>query len=270
VKEKYYIREFASMLNISNQTLRYYDKIGLLKPAETNSETNYRMYSLEQIWTLERIRHLQSLGLNLDEIKSAISCNDIENFVRILERKHRDVADEIARLNDVRACLEDSIHHYHYNKQMSFNEVPYRISCNERYLLTERYRPGEPLVGTAGPRLLIKKAKDEFGDTMFVRQIGFLLDYEKLRQGKLSPTHYFTLIKGRPEMEHPDILAIPAGDFICVRDNILMEGYQLKVVNQLFADDPRSRLALALECESDLDTSNKAFVESLFELQVSL
>lgn len=270
MKEKYYIKEFASMLNISNQTLRYYDKIGLLKPAETNNETNYRMYSLEQIWALERIRHLQTLGLNLDEIKAAISCDDIADFVRTLERKHREVADEIGRLNDVLSCIEESIHQYHYNKQMSFNGVPYRISFNERYLLTEKYRPGEPLVGTAGPRLLIKKAKDEFSKTMFVRQIGFLLDYEKLRQGQFSPTHYFTLIRGKPELDHPDILAIPAGDFICVRDNILIEDYQAKAVNQLFADDPRSRLALAMECESDLDTSNKAFVDSLFEIQISL
>ena len=42
------IGEISRLHNLSIQTLRYYDKIGLLKPAYINKETNYRYYTIEQ------------------------------------------------------------------------------------------------------------------------------------------------------------------------------------------------------------------------------
>ena len=40
MKEKYYyIGEVSSLLDISTQTLRYYDKIGLVRPAKVNERT---------------------------------------------------------------------------------------------------------------------------------------------------------------------------------------------------------------------------------------
>ncbi len=50
------IGEVARLFNISKDTLRYYDKIGILKP-EVNKENGYRFYD---------IRHLEQLGLILE------------------------------------------------------------------------------------------------------------------------------------------------------------------------------------------------------------
>ncbi len=270
MKEKYYVKEFASMLNISTETLRYYDKLGLLKPAEINNENNYRMYSLVQIWPLERIRYLQTLGLNLDEIKTAINSDDISGFVQMLETKYKETVLEINRLESIRTCIKDYINYYHYNKQLDLLDFPYRTSWGKRYILTEKYRPDEALIGTAGPRLLIKKAKSEFASITFLRQIGFLLDYDSLRQGKFQPTHYFILIKGNPSIEHPDIFEVPAGSFICIRGKILAENHQINIPQQLLTGDMFPKYALALECEDDLDTSSEAFIESQFEVQILL
>lgn len=44
----YAISEMASLFNVSRQTLIYYDKIGLFKPAVVN-EKGYRFYSPTQI-----------------------------------------------------------------------------------------------------------------------------------------------------------------------------------------------------------------------------
>ena len=42
------ISEFASLTNVSRQTLIYYDKIGLFKP-DFKNESGYRYYSVKQI-----------------------------------------------------------------------------------------------------------------------------------------------------------------------------------------------------------------------------
>lgn len=64
----YAISEMASLFNVSRQTLIYYDKIGLFKPAVVN-EKGYRFYSPTQIpGSCALICMLRDLGLELDEM----------------------------------------------------------------------------------------------------------------------------------------------------------------------------------------------------------
>ncbi|MDB2130906.1 MerR family transcriptional regulator, partial [Enterocloster clostridioformis] len=50
---------FSKLTQVSTRMLRYYDETGLLKPAKIDSLTGYRMYSAEQISTLNRIIYLR-------------------------------------------------------------------------------------------------------------------------------------------------------------------------------------------------------------------
>ena len=49
------IGEFSKLMQVSVRMLRYYDEVGLLKPAQSDPWTGYRMYSVEQIPVLNRI-----------------------------------------------------------------------------------------------------------------------------------------------------------------------------------------------------------------------
>jgi DNA-binding transcriptional MerR regulator len=62
------IGEFSKLSHVTVKTLRYYDRIGLLQPAEVDRFTNYRYYSASQLPRLNRILALKGLGLSLDEI----------------------------------------------------------------------------------------------------------------------------------------------------------------------------------------------------------
>ena len=62
------IGEFSKLSHVTVKTLRYYDKIGLLKPAEVDRFTSYRYYSASQLPRLNRILALKDLGLSLDQI----------------------------------------------------------------------------------------------------------------------------------------------------------------------------------------------------------
>jgi len=50
------------------KALRYYDQIGLLKPASVDRFTDYRYYSFEQLPRLNRILALKDLGFSLEQI----------------------------------------------------------------------------------------------------------------------------------------------------------------------------------------------------------
>ena len=59
---------FSRIAQVSIGQLRYYDDIGLLKPARTNPTTGYRYYELSQLQTLKRILALKDLGLPLADV----------------------------------------------------------------------------------------------------------------------------------------------------------------------------------------------------------
>lgn len=62
------IGEFSRIARVSCRLLRYYDELGLIKPARIDSDTGYRYYSASQLPRLNRILVLRDLGLSLEQI----------------------------------------------------------------------------------------------------------------------------------------------------------------------------------------------------------
>lgn len=67
--------KFAKKAGVTERTLRYYDKIGLLKPKK-NDENSYRLYTDEDFVLLQKILVFKSLGFSLDEIRFLIHDNN--------------------------------------------------------------------------------------------------------------------------------------------------------------------------------------------------
>ena len=68
---EYTSNKLSKMSGVSARTLRYYDEIGLLKPARVEL-SGYRMYGQNELDTLQQILFYRELGFPLDEIKSII------------------------------------------------------------------------------------------------------------------------------------------------------------------------------------------------------
>lgn len=74
------IGEFSKLTQVTVRMLRYYDEMGLLKPAKIDSLTGYRMYSSEQILVLNKIIYLRDSGFSVAEIASTLD-NDTDGFI---------------------------------------------------------------------------------------------------------------------------------------------------------------------------------------------
>lgn len=62
------IGEFSRIARVTIDTLRHYDALGLLKPANVDPLTGYRYYSARQLGSLNRILALKEVGFSLEEI----------------------------------------------------------------------------------------------------------------------------------------------------------------------------------------------------------
>ena len=68
----YTVQKLGKMAGISTRTLRYYDEIGILKPARINS-SGYRIYSQSQVDRLQQILFYRELGVSLESIKNILT-----------------------------------------------------------------------------------------------------------------------------------------------------------------------------------------------------
>jgi DNA-binding transcriptional MerR regulator len=90
VKNQFLIGELAALFQISTDTLRYYDRINLIKP-DVVGENGYRYYSLRSFFKLSRILFLKDLDIPLDEVKGYMDDKNTEKLVKMLHQKQVDL-----------------------------------------------------------------------------------------------------------------------------------------------------------------------------------
>ncbi len=73
----YHTSQFAEKASVSVRTLRYYDSVGLLCPAEY-TEAGYRLYTDSDLSRLQQILALKFLGFSLEEIQPLFACRASE------------------------------------------------------------------------------------------------------------------------------------------------------------------------------------------------
>lgn len=96
------IGKVSKLKNVSIKSLRYYDKIGILKPAFVNEETNYRYYTQEQLYLLDAITLCIKLGIPLKNLKQYVENNTI-NLQKLLY-DGKILAEE--KILEIHKCLE--------------------------------------------------------------------------------------------------------------------------------------------------------------------
>jgi MerR family transcriptional regulator, repressor of the yfmOP operon len=98
----------AAQLGVSERALRYYQQLGLLRPACTPG--GLRRYSADDIARVTRIRELQDLlGLNLDEIAIVLSGEDRMAEIRLSYHDERTSPAERQRLIQESLALQEGL-----------------------------------------------------------------------------------------------------------------------------------------------------------------
>ena len=97
--EKYFsVGEAAKAAHTTSETLRHYDRIGLVKPSKKDEWTNYRYYTEQDIVRLNTVRALQVMDLPLKEIKKVLEYDDLEKIIGFLEQTEKKADEKMAAL----------------------------------------------------------------------------------------------------------------------------------------------------------------------------
>lgn len=104
------VKQVAERVGMPSRTIRYYDRIGLVR-ADERSAAGYRLYSTEEEGRLLFIRRAKRLGLSLDEIRGLLAAAEggceatVPELERLLEQKIEEIDEKIADLTAFRARL---------------------------------------------------------------------------------------------------------------------------------------------------------------------
>ena len=79
------IGRFSKISRLSVSSLRYYDELGLLRPAHVDPDSSYRYYLLSQVRAAETIRLLRALDMPLDEVQRFVAESDADAGARAPE-----------------------------------------------------------------------------------------------------------------------------------------------------------------------------------------
>ena len=94
---------------VTVKTLRYYDKIGLIKPVYINEENGYRFYDENQVSKVLLVCRLKEYGFSLAEIMHMLSVHDMSVFIGELKERRSEIELEIERLKATAMELERHI-----------------------------------------------------------------------------------------------------------------------------------------------------------------
>lgn len=109
MKDTYSIGELVKQLNINKETIRYYERIGLI--SETIRDKNgYRIYTKEDMEKIKFILIVKKYGFSLKEISTLIHdeilCGDIKSIKKIVEDKVNEINNKINQLDAIKRLLE--------------------------------------------------------------------------------------------------------------------------------------------------------------------
>ena len=85
---EYTIKKLGQMAGVSTRTLRYYDEIGILKPARINS-SGYRIYGQKEVDLLQQILFYRTLEVDLAAIKEIIASPGFDRIKALSEHREK-------------------------------------------------------------------------------------------------------------------------------------------------------------------------------------
>lgn len=120
----YTIGELAKLYHIGTDTIRYYERKGILEPVR--GENGYRYYSGQSIWRMNVIRNLRGLGFSVDRIRDYFQNRTAAATEALLQEELSLVEDRLAQLTGLRRSVLDQLQDLRSVKDIPLDRVSRR------------------------------------------------------------------------------------------------------------------------------------------------
>jgi DNA-binding transcriptional MerR regulator/effector-binding domain-containing protein len=141
--QKLSIGQMAELNHVSEQTLRLYDKEGLLVPRCVDPVTGYRYYHIVQSAKLDLIQNMKVYGMTLRQIRSFLDSNDPAALREMLSEQAASIEERIRQLRRSQSAIMRTLDNFRryeampQNGEIFLEYIPerhiFRYSCDVNY-----------------------------------------------------------------------------------------------------------------------------------------
>ncbi len=217
MKNFFKIGEISKLYGIGVDSIRYYEEIGIIKPMR--SESGYRYYSIHDIWRLNVIRDLRSIGFTMEQIRKYLNHHTVSSSISMLEDEKEAISKQIQYLQKLQRNVDHRLNNIHSALELSLNEICLmRIPSRHCHRLPEGYETEEEM------DFLIKQLINLNQNRLYIignNQIGTSLSLPALLNKKtLSYQSVFLIDEDGADL-------IDGGNYLCVtyRGNYKQSAY---------------------------------------------
>lgn len=215
MKSNFSIGDMAKIHNISVQTLRHYDKIGLLAPSYINQDTGYRYYSAKDFVLIDLIKQCKSMGLSLEEIKDIIdNYKSLDSIVEIIEKQKKIIDKRIIELTSIRNNISFLENRIKESLTEGINEVfikEYRERKFVKYNNTNRFTE-EFEINLSKTLSDVEKRYSNFN-----KELAFAISFDELKdKNKMVYKAMMLSFTEGLKFEEEEELIIPKGNYITI------------------------------------------------------
>lgn len=212
------IGQMAKLNHISPQTLRLYDREGLLTPAVTDPDTGYRYYHIIQSARLDMIQYMKDYGMTLKQIRHTLdngSSNDIKSF---LKRQQLSIDIQIDELSRRSRSISRMLENYRKYESLPKDGRMFMEYIQERYIY--RYSTEKNFFDQdhTGYEYMLRELKmhlaSEDLSMGYFCNVGTIMRQETMLKGDFSANEVFLFVDPQDHALNPE--TIPAAMYYCI------------------------------------------------------
>lgn len=217
--KKMTIGQMAKLNHISEQTLRLYDREGLLSPLYRDEKNGYRYYDIRQSAQLDTIQYMKALGMPLKEIRTHMKQWDMGR-VRQLLRQNRDAIDErIRELNLQKRAIERTLDSYERYESAPPDGAIVLEYIPKRQMYVTSASVNFYDYDIAEYEKILRNLKEDMAaheiSPFYFANAGTILRRENFMKRQLYSTEVFVFVD-REYVEEDLITVIPASPYLCI------------------------------------------------------
>lgn len=229
--QKLSIGQMAELNHVSEQTLRLYDKEGLLVPRCVDPVTGYRYYHITQSAKLDLIQNMKVYGMTLRQIRSFLDSNDPAALRALLTEQAASIEERIRQLRRSQSAITRTLDNYRRYEAMPRNSeifleyIPerriFRYSCDVNYFDQDE----------SGYEYMLRQMKTNLvANNMplsYFTNIGTIIRREHLVPDELFSNEVFLFVDEGDSSQAMETL--PAASYLCLcSDEFSMEAENVR------------------------------------------
>lgn len=213
------IGEMAELNNVTTETLRHYDRLGLIHPFYIDDETGYRYYHINQCSRLDMIQLLQSYDVTLKDISHYLNLTDSEAICDLLIRQQGVIEKNIQGLKQSHYSIKRMILNHQYCRHLPKDGVIFFEYIPSRRIFKHQTDRNIFEETVTGYELILRELKDCLFEnnlpSCYFFNVGTLMRRDCLENYRLFSNEVFFFVED--SYDGPgDLETLPECLYICM------------------------------------------------------